>query len=98
MKDMIITIGRQYGSGGREIGEKLAKELNIPCYDTLLLEKTVQDSGLSKEAVDKYDEQMADKWVHRNGNAGGPDQLPVSMQSALLSLKQSMKLRIKAQQ
>ena len=33
MKDIIVTIGRQYGSGGHDIGMKLAEELQIPCYD-----------------------------------------------------------------
>ena len=33
----IICIGRQYGSGGREVGEKLARKLGIPCYDKLLI-------------------------------------------------------------
>ena len=37
MNDMIICIGRQYGSGGREIGEKLAARLGVTCYDKLLL-------------------------------------------------------------
>ena len=35
----IICIGRQYGSGGREVGEKLARKLGIPCYDKLLIKK-----------------------------------------------------------
>ena len=38
-KRFIITIGRQYGSGGRIIGQKIAKDLNIPCYDKELLIK-----------------------------------------------------------
>ncbi|MFR2465162.1 MAG: cytidylate kinase family protein, partial [Clostridia bacterium] len=43
MEKMIITIGRQYGSGGREIGEKLAELLGYSYYDTLLIEKTAQE-------------------------------------------------------
>ena len=42
----IITISRQYGSGGREIGEKLAKKLDIPFYDNALIEKAAKESGL----------------------------------------------------
>lgn len=42
----IITISRQYGSGGREIGEKLAKKLGIPFYDNALIEKAAKESGL----------------------------------------------------
>ena len=43
----IITIGRQYGSGGREIGEKLAKRLNIPFYDKELLSRAAKESGFA---------------------------------------------------
>ena len=42
----IITISRQYGSGGREIGQKLADKLGIPFYDNALIEKAAQESGL----------------------------------------------------
>ena len=38
MKKTIITISRQFGSGGREVGEKLAKDLGIPFYDKELIE------------------------------------------------------------
>ena len=46
----IITIGRQFGSGGREVGQKLAERLGIPYYDRELLARTAKESGLS-EAV-----------------------------------------------
>ena len=42
----IITISRQYGSGGREIGQKLADKLKIPFYDNALIEKAAQECGL----------------------------------------------------
>ncbi len=42
----IITISRQYGSGGREIGQKLADKLGIPFYDNALIEKAAEESGL----------------------------------------------------
>ena len=42
----IITIGRQYGSGGHDIGKQLAEELNVPFYDKALLERAAKDSGL----------------------------------------------------
>ena len=38
MKNLIITISRQYGSGGRKIGQQLAKELNIPFYDKEIID------------------------------------------------------------
>ena len=49
----IICIGRQYGSGGREIGEKLSRVLGIPCYDKLLIKKASLESGLSEEFIER---------------------------------------------
>ena len=51
MKNTIICIGRQYGSGGREIGEKLAKRLGVVCYDKLLIKKAAEEAGLSYDTV-----------------------------------------------
>ena len=48
----IITIGRQFGSGGREIGEKLAKELSIPFYDKELIALAGQRSGIDQSLLD----------------------------------------------
>ncbi|MBR2337852.1 MAG: cytidylate kinase family protein, partial [Clostridia bacterium] len=45
----IITIGRQFGSGGREIGRRLAEKLGVPFYDKDLLTHAAQESGLSHE-------------------------------------------------
>lgn len=61
---MIITIGRQYGSGGREIGEKLAERLGYAYYDTLLLEEASKKSGITQAILERYDEQLADKWLN----------------------------------
>ena len=49
MAKSIITIGRQYGSGGREIGEKVAERLGIKCYDSELLDRAAKDSGMCQE-------------------------------------------------
>ena len=53
----IVTIGRQYGSGGREIGEKLAKRLNIPFYDKDLLSRAAKESGFCQEMIENHDER-----------------------------------------
>lgn len=53
----IITIGRQYGSGGRFVGRELAKVLNVPFYDNELITKSAVDSGLDPEVVKLYDEK-----------------------------------------
>lgn len=46
MKPSIITISRQHGSGGREIGARLSKQLGIPCYDKLLFYEAAQRSNI----------------------------------------------------
>ncbi len=53
----IITIGRQYGSGGRFIAQELAKELGIPFYDNDLLAKAAVQGGLDEDIVKSYDEK-----------------------------------------
>lgn len=60
----IITIGRQYGSGGREIGEKLAKALDIPFYDKELLERAASDSGICKELFENNDEKPTNSFLY----------------------------------
>jgi len=56
-KDYVITIGRQLGSGGRIIGEKLAAQLGISFYDKELIQIASQDSGLGKELFERADEK-----------------------------------------
>ncbi|MDR0962749.1 MAG: cytidylate kinase-like family protein [Mediterranea sp.] len=55
----VINIGRQLGSGGREIGEKLAARLNIDFYDKELITLASKESGLCKEFFEKADERAA---------------------------------------
>ena len=47
----IITISREFGSGGRTIGKKVADKLGIPCYDSELIEKLAQESGFTKDYI-----------------------------------------------
>lgn len=59
----IINIGRQLGSGGREIGEKLASRLGISYYDKELIELASQESGLCKEFFEKADEKASQNLI-----------------------------------
>ncbi|WP_072684819.1 AAA family ATPase [Holdemania sp. Marseille-P2844] len=52
----IVTISRQFGSGGRTVGKQLAARLGIPCYDQELIEKLAQASGFTPEMVAKQQE------------------------------------------
>ena len=55
-RNTVVTIGRQFGSGGREIGRKLAGQLGIPFYDKELLIQAAKDSGIAPEILEHYDE------------------------------------------
>lgn len=57
MKKVVITIGREFGSGGREIGIKLSEKLNIPFYDKELILHTAEKTNLEHSIVEKYDEK-----------------------------------------
>lgn len=60
----IITIGRQYGSGGREIGQKLAKIYGIPYYDKELLKIAAKESGLCEELFENFDEKPTTSFLY----------------------------------
>lgn len=55
----IITISRGYGSGGKVIGKKLAKELKIPYYDSEILKMASEESGINEELFAKADEKLS---------------------------------------
>ena len=59
MKNRIITIGREFGSGGRTIGREVAEKLGIPCYDQELIEKMAEESGFTPEYVAKESESAS---------------------------------------
>ena len=60
----IITIGRQFGSGGKEIGETLAKELGIPFYDRELLTRAAKESGFCEEMIQNHDERPTNSFLY----------------------------------
>ena len=53
----VITIGRQYGSGGKEVGIRAAKELGIPFYDKEILQEAAKKSGLCQKILENFDER-----------------------------------------
>ncbi len=63
-KRYVITIGRQFGSGGREIGQKLAHKLGIGYYDKELLQEIEKATGLSADFISGTDEQPQGVWTH----------------------------------
>ena len=59
----IITIGRQFGSGGREIGQKLAERLSIPLYDRRHVSMAAESLGVRKEDAERVDESSLNTFV-----------------------------------
>ena len=57
MKKLIITIGRQFGSGGKAVAEALGRKLEIPVFDSELITKAAQESGFSAELFVQSDEK-----------------------------------------
>ena len=62
--NLIITIGRECGSGGRHIGKKLAEELGVKCYDKELSDVAVKKSGLCKELFETHDEKPTSSFLY----------------------------------
>ena len=55
--NLVITIGIQFGSGGRKVGRLLAEKLDIPYYDKELLAEAAKDSGICQEIFENHDEK-----------------------------------------
>lgn len=65
MKDqLVITIGRESGSAGRLIGQKLAADLGIKCYDKELLSLAAKESGLCEDLFKSYDEKPTNSFLY----------------------------------
>ena len=60
----IVTIGREFGSGGRVIGEKLAEKLGVRCYDKELLTLAAKESGMCKELFETHDEKPTNSFLY----------------------------------
>ena len=63
-KKLIITIARQYGSGGREIGEMVAKLLNVPLFDKQLITDAASKGDLNEDVISKADETAANSLLY----------------------------------
>jgi len=64
MAETYITIGREFGSGGREIGKRVAQALGVPYYDKELLAVAAQESGLSRQFLESYDEKPTNSFFY----------------------------------
>ena len=62
MSNYVISISREFGSGGRLIGKKLAAKLGIPCYDRTIIQKTAEKSGLSPDFIARAEERARSRF------------------------------------
>lgn len=62
--NLVITIGRQTGSGGRKIGELLARKLGIKFYDRELLTRAAKESGFCEELFESHDEKPTNSFLY----------------------------------
>ena len=90
----IITISRQYGSGGRKIGQQLAQELNIPFYDKEIIDLAAKESGLAADFIRGQEQQLTQSLLFSivtnftsNGGAFNPNMLSLSDQVYLAEAK-----------
>ena len=80
MQNRVITISREFGSGGRTIGKKVAEELGIPCYDSELLQKIAEESGFDENYIKDAGEYapggfLASAFSHRGAGPNNADYL-----------------------
>ena len=59
MSNKVITISREFGSGGRTVGKLVAEKLGIPCYDQEIIQKIVEESGYCEDFVAEHSEHAA---------------------------------------
>lgn len=76
MANRIITITRQYGSGGREVGEKLANALGVEFYDNKLLEIAAGSSGIHKSHFEENDERRSNSFLYLLSTTYGQGGVP----------------------
>ena len=70
-KKKLITISREFGSGGRLIGQKLADRLGVPYYDKQLLDRIAQESGFSKEMMEDAEKKAKNSFLYSLASAMG---------------------------
>ena len=63
MKNRVITISREFGSGGRTIGKKVAEKLGIPCYDSEIIQEMAKETGFAPDYVKEAVEYVPDSFL-----------------------------------
>ena len=63
---MIISVSRQFGSGGHKIAEALAEHFELPIYDHRMLDSIAKEKGVDPRVLEKYDEKPLNRFLARN--------------------------------
>ncbi|MDR1800948.1 MAG: cytidylate kinase-like family protein [Lachnospiraceae bacterium] len=81
----VITIGRQYGSGGRDVGQKLAEDYGIKLYDNEMLDRAAKESGICQSLFEAHDERPTGSFLfslvmdtYSLGYSGGFSDMPLN--------------------
>ena len=86
MKQMIISVSREYGSGGQAIASALAEEFGLALYDKAMLDRRAREQGFDAAALERYDEEPRNFFTSRRvrGLSNSPEENVAQMQFALL--------------
>ena len=66
MDQLIIAIGREFGSGGHDVAQKLAEHYNIPLYDKNLLKEVANEKNIDHTVLEEFDEKRRNKFLYRS--------------------------------
>ena len=96
--NLIITIGREYGTGGREIGQKLALRLGIPFYDRELITRAAKKTGFDEKLFEQLDKRATNSFLYSLTMFGSvglngmslTDQLYLAVQTGFDALKMAV--------
>ncbi len=87
MKNTIVTISRQFGSGGKNVGEKLSKALNIPFYDKEIIKQSSEDSGISESFFENTENTGISSLLYGLSTTGTYFDLPIDVKVYLAQSK-----------
>ncbi|NLL46880.1 MAG: cytidylate kinase-like family protein [Clostridiales bacterium] len=77
MNKTVVTISREYGSGGRQVGIRLAEELGIMCYDRAVIERAAERSGMSPEFIENVEEKAVSSFFFNLSQATFSSYTPI---------------------
>ena len=88
-EQLIISVGREFGSGGHEIAQKLADHYHLPLYDHNLLDEMAEKHGMDKELLKELDEKKRNKFLSRTvrGMSNSPEHNVAQLQFDFIKQK-----------